>query len=242
MLKEFLKYVVDELSPVETFVVDDRAYSGRPVSAIKSPVLEPMTFNTLGGFIDFANSLMHLNEWKEHKVAVNIVDEKKVQLVSLEPDEWMQRTIFAVATTAIQPAPFPFGKFIPAEEFAINLRTRFVESQERDELIRFVSGISYSSTIELSDDGVTQTVGQKAGVVLKNRAELPTTVELRPYRTFLEAVQPESTFFVRARKDHNDRPELALFENDGGEWRIEAVNQIKKAIAFKLNSDILILC
>ena len=242
MLKEFLKYVVDELAPVETMVFEERVYSSRQLSAIKNPVIEPMSFNTLGGFIDFANSLMTLNEWKENTVAVNIVDEKKVQLVSLEPDEWMQRAVYAVATTAIQPAPFPFGKFIPAEDFAINLRTRFAETIERDELLKFVSGISYSSTIELSDDGVTQTIGQKAGVVLKNRAELPTTVELRPYRTFLEAEQPESTFFVRARKDHNDRPELALFENDGGEWRIDAVKKIKEAILFKINSDILILC
>lgn len=46
------------------------------------------------------------------------------------------------------------------------------------------------------------------------------------YRTFMEIEQPESEFVFRARKA-DSLPHFALFEADGGAWRIEAMKRIK---------------
>lgn len=65
---------------------------------------------------------------------------------------------------------------------------------------------------------------------------MPNPVELVPFRTFVEINQVPSAFIFRARaaKDpYSDNKEtkdiqFALFEADGGAWRIEAASRIKK--------------
>lgn len=44
---------------------------------------------------------------------------------------------------------------------------------------------------------------------------------LKPYRTFREMDQPESPFVLRVWKD-NEGVRLAVFEADGGAWKIKA--------------------
>jgi len=234
MLKEFLQYVVNEVSKPEQFTFEGRRYSSRSLSPITPPLEKPLIFNTLQSLMQYANQLGFPS-------IIQVIDEKEVHFYADEVDAWKQREVFAKATTALQPERFPFGKFLAPDEFAIQLRTRFDMTPDLETLIAVTSNISYASNIEVSDDGLTQTVGQKAGVVLKSRAELPSLAMLKPYRTFLEAGQPESPFIVRARKNHSDVPELALFEADGGAWRLQAVQNIVGFIGKKVHEQITVL-
>lgn len=73
-------------------------------------------------------------------------------------------------------------------------------------------------------------------VILIARVEnvvIPPRVKLAPYRTFIEIEQPESEFVFRARKA-DDLPHFALFEADGGAWRIESMKRIKAYLENKL--------
>lgn len=230
MLKEVLQYVVNEFSSVDKFDVEGRPYTSRPVHPLTPPLQKPLHFNTLKSLIDFANM-------KPAGKVMHVIDEKEVQLLSSDVDVFGQRTCYAKATTGIQPDQFSFGKYLSPEEFSIQLRTRFVEDFYLDQLLKIAGNISYSSTIDVTDDGLTQSVGQKAGVVLKSRAELPPSIQLSPFRTFLEVGQPASPFLVRARKS-GELPELALFAIDGGQWRLEAVSMIQKFIAKSLHENI----
>lgn len=56
-------------------------------------------------------------------------------------------------------------------------------------------------------------------------------VRLAPYRTFREIKQPESEFLLRSRIDDNNVPKLALYEADGGAWKISAIHGIAEYIA-----------
>ena len=62
----------------------------------------------------------------------------------------------------------------------------------------------------------------KSGVASLAKATAPNPVTLRPYRTFTEVAQPSSQFVLRINKD----AELALFEADGGKWKLEAIKNI----------------
>ena len=53
--------------------------------------------------------------------------------------------------------------------------------------------------------------------------------KLIPYRTFLEVKQPESDFIFRMREGH-DGVECAIFEADGGAWKMEAMREISKCL------------
>lgn len=233
MLKEFLHYVVNELSPITHTDLDGRIHTSRQMHPIPNPMPKALQFNTLQGLIRFANN----STLVQSELMLHIVDEKEVVLASLETDQWEQRAYLAKATPGLLPEPFPFGRYLNPEEFCIQLRTKFVPSDELDTLIAVAGNISYSATVEVQDDGLSQTVGQKAGVVLKSRAELPTVISLQPFRTFHEIPQPPSTFLVRARKVH-DIPELALFVTDGGDWRMDAVRRLANFCEMHLNEHI----
>ncbi len=62
---------------------------------------------------------------------------------------------------------------------------------------------------------------------------------LRPYRTFAEVEQPASQFVFRI----NQNAQMALFEADGGKWRLEAINNIanylKESLVLQDNITIL---
>lgn len=71
------------------------------------------------------------------------------------------------------------------------------------------------------------------------KAKAPNPVTLRPYRTFSEVEQPSSEFIFRI----NQLANMALFEADGGKWRLDAINNIanylKEELADQTNITIL---
>jgi len=243
MLKDFLQYVVDEFSKVQIIYDDSRTFSSRPLTQLTTPLQKPLHFNTLQSFVQFANrQLENLVEVKN--LIAHVVDEKEVLLLSEDVDCYAQRICYAKATTALQPEAFPFERYLSIEDFLIKLRTRFITDAAVDDLIRVIGNISSESKMEVTDDGFTQTVGQKAGVVLKTRAELPAEIMLAPFRTFLEVQQPPSPFFVRGIKTSDNPmtlPQLALFPTDGGAWRMEAVSRIADYLRSQLDESIKVL-
>ncbi len=80
------------------------------------------------------------------------------------------------------------------------------------------------------DDGLAQTVTLKSGSGSLARVELKEIVNLRPYRTFADVMQPMSMFKLRVRRNGG----LALFEADGGRWRLEAMDNVRHELEFRL--------
>lgn len=68
---------------------------------------------------------------------------------------------------------------------------------------------------------------------------VPNPVTLRPYRTFLEVEQPESKFIFRIREGSDGQPMFKLVEADGGLWKYEAVDAIKKYLTENLPKELL---
>jgi len=61
-------------------------------------------------------------------------------------------------------------------------------------------------------------------------------VVLRPYRTFLEIEQPASAFVFRLRRGREgELPTCALFEADGGRWKLEAIERIRDYLKEQLS-------
>ena len=87
------------------------------------------------------------------------------------------------------------------------------------------------NSVQVDDDGVTQTVSSASGVVLVKEEKIPNPVTLAPFRTFSEIEQPESSFVLRV----NDRGRVGLFEADGGSWRNTAMLRIKEYLDNHLN-------
>ena len=123
---------------------------------------------------------------------------------------------------------FTFERFFEHEQFCINLQSKFVDCEETDRalLLKFAGTVESGTVAEYGDDGVSQKATVKTGIASKGEAVVPSPAVLMPYRTFVEVQQPTSSFIFRMRDSHNSI-ECALFEADGGAWRIEAMESIK---------------
>jgi hypothetical protein len=94
-------------------------------------------------------------------------------------------------------------------------------------VVAVAGNVTAGSTREYTDDGVSQAVTAKVGVATKADVAMPNPVLLAPYRTFPEIEQPIGSFVFRARSNGSDNaPSFALFEADGGAWRIDAMERI----------------
>ncbi len=124
--------------------------------------------------------------------------------------------------------------------FVINLRSLFVESDDLSRLIAYTGKVSIADGITVKDDGISQTAKVERGIsgTLKEEEDAPVTISLKPYRTFREIEQPASVFLFRMRQGKGGGIECALFEADGGAWRVEAVSDLQDYMTEKLPEDL----
>jgi hypothetical protein len=124
-----------------------------------------------------------------------------------------------------------FERFMDTEQFNIMLQSCFLENADRAAVLKVVGNIKEDNVRTTGDNGVTQVVTAKAGVSTVSDVIVPNPVTLCPFRTFPEVDQPESQFVFRMKEG----PCAALFEADGGKWKIYAMQNVKKYLAEKLD-------
>ena len=117
-----------------------------------------------------------------------------------------------------------FDNYLDLEAMNIMLKSAFVQNETRDTLIQVLSRVVEDAIKTSADDGMAQEVTVKTGIRTLAKMEMPTIVKLAPYRTFIEVEQPEGEFLLRLRKG----PDAALFEADGGAWKLQARKNIKQ--------------
>ncbi len=164
----------------------------------------------------------------EHPVtAVHIVDHARVDLISDLRGTFQQRFCFARAELVDRLGGFQFGRFYPADEFNIAILTRFEDDSERAYVLQLVGNIKADSSVVLRDDGASQKVETRAGISMTEFATVRNPVTLRPYRTFHEIEQPASAFILRVKEGSQGGVGAALFEADGAQWQVDAVERIR---------------
>lgn len=111
---------------------------------------------------------------------------------------------------------------ISQERAIVELQSLYAITEDRDYLLSLLSRIDVNQGVSSVDNGISQEVSVKTGAVLKEQQTVKSIVHLQPYRTFLEVEQPASDFLLRLGKE--GRP--ALYEADGGAWKLEAKRNI----------------
>ncbi|MCP8859456.1 hypothetical protein LBW12_05385 [Latilactobacillus curvatus] len=81
---------------------------------------------------------------------------------------------------------------------------------------------------------MSQAVTIKTGVASVDQVKVPNPVGLAPYRTFNEVTQPTSNFVFRMREGMKS----AIFEADGGAWKLEAMSNVKDFLTRNLDEEI----
>ena len=223
MLKEFVEKLLS-LAPINLATVNGLTYTDTVLHLVSPPVLAKVPLLTLTGLVDLIQhklDALNVDGWLLH-----VSSHTDVSLVSRNTDEHGRRVLLAQSHLD-DGTPFPFGRFINREEFVIGLQSQFVQNDDQQGIVKLCSNLEASTVAMAEDDGVSQRTTVKQGVTLKETVTVKGRVSLKPYRTFREIEQPASAFIFRLRSKDGAVPECALFEADGGKWKLDAVLAIK---------------
>ena len=227
---DFGKEAIEKIESLvrDSFIVqvDGKTYSARDLNPVLyEPKAKAVGVATLTGFVDFVER--NIDELDLINSYIAVIDSpQSVALCSTLLDQQREREILLTASLDNYMQTFPFGQFMPQEEFIIKLHSLFEkkEGDDFDYVALMVSKTVQADTADTKDDGITQHVTVKRGIsgALKEKGEIKPIVRLSPYRTFREIAQPESQFLLRIKTSDNGAVQAALFEADGGAWRNEA--------------------
>ncbi|MFA5385099.1 MAG: hypothetical protein WC364_10620 [Eubacteriales bacterium] len=229
MNKDALEYLLS-LKDIEITEIDGLQYSSRKLFKVYEASPEVFVTKSLAGIVEL------LNQEHEHRrlnsLIIHVEGPTQVDVHSMLRDDLGRFHIYsAVAELPVQ----KFGQFMDLEEAVIRLKSTFVQTETRDELIKLLGNIREENVKTSSDDGISQTVAAKTGIATISNVTLPPIIKLAPYRTFIEVEQPEGEFLLRLQNG----PKAALFEADGGAWRILARENIKEYFLDNLEDLIL---
>lgn len=225
MLKDALEYLVS-MGSKETMEVKDKTFivGGDDILQVEGQTQSPLATTTLQSVVDYLSCNLDKSLSKAGQVIVHITDPTHVSVFrEINADKNRDKLL---QVNADLPEQIRYGSFYDMESFNIALQSRFVDVQDRAKLLALVGNVQDGNVRSIGDDGVTQTTTVKTGVASVSDVLVPNPVMLAPYRTFAEVEQPVSSFVFRMRKG-NDGPGAALFEADGGAWRIDAIANIR---------------
>lgn len=223
MLREFVDRIL-ELKQEPIIKMEGVSYladTGKVLTPLSPASLK---FLTLTGFLDYIRAGKEL-DCQRAFFAIHILSPVCVDVISQADALYRHREVAAQAVLNL--ASPTFGNWMDQEAFSVFLQTEFVATEARAALLRGVGLLEAEDVRTSKDDGVTQTVSARKGIVLRERKEVPSPVTLAPFRTFREVAQPESIFVLRIRESTGG-VQLALFPSDGNSWVLEAIGNIKE--------------
>lgn len=175
---------------------------------------------SLSGLVDFIKVDVD-GLFMEVRHIVRVAGPTRVEVLSPMTGPYMER--FLVAECDALVPNIPFGRFLGVDDFQIMLQSQFADSANRALVLQLSGSLRSEQSNQIADDGVSQKVTINRGVATAADVTVKNPVVLQPLRTFYEVAQPESPFILR----FNESANAALFEGDGGAWKLRAVANIR---------------
>ena len=224
------------LAPANTLSVDGFTYLDKDKSLTlhKPPVPTALAISTLTGFVDLLEA--GFEAYGPQEVLVHVLDHDTVELIASGSDSFGRRQVYIHAAALKPERTFKFNNFLVQEEFNIALQSMFVPDSNVAELLAISGNLTAQNSSQQEDDGVTQRMTVKAGIVKLDTVTPKPRVSLCPYRTFAEVLQPPSDYIFRVRQSEQGNT-CALFEADGGRWKSAAIQIIKDWLSNRLKGS-----
>lgn len=217
---------ITELAAPNIISENGYTYSDKSLKVIQEPCVNTMNFRTLRGLID---TLKNEHSQFIEPLIVNVVGEAEVEVYSAinKADRKREIPYHSEAETV----HIDFNRKLDYESMMITLKSKFVETPELLDVIQLLGTITEENSAQTTDDGFSQSVIVRKGVVLKENKVVKPIIKLKPYRTFNEIEQPESEFLLRL----SDGGYAALYEADGGAWKLEARKNVAEYLRKELS-------
>jgi hypothetical protein len=221
-----------ELAPTATVELHGLPFATRALTIVPTPAAPAFPVGTLDGFVNLLES--GIDGFDVESALAHVVTFGRVDLVQRKADSYGRRIAHVTAALTEGVTTFPyFNRFGPQEDFIIGLQSHFQSTPDLAGLLDLASHITGKETVKQVDSGITQEVTVQRGSAFKESVEVKARVILKPFRTFRELDQPASEFIFRVK----DGAQLALFEADGGAWKIAAIGLISSWLTNRINTS-----
>lgn len=227
MIKEAMQFLLSQAKQTEFHEKNGELYSNVNLLKIEEPTRNAISIQSLTGAVDFIKD----NFDEDDKVLVTVLDEKSLKVQTVLNDNKYRETVLNVDADVPEKT---LDRYMDLEKFNIQLQSQFVPTDDSAKILQIIGNLRSENVKNLGDDGTTQIVEVKKGVTIAQDQAVPNPVYLKPFRTFTEIAQPESPFVFRLKQER-DEVYAALFEADGGAWRNEARQSIKKFLEEELS-------
>ena len=226
MENSFLKDAIDrivELAKPYTIKTDDgRRYCTTYLREVKPEVELPARYS-----VDTLEALVKLirTEGIDHspRLYVRVDSARRVMVdTTYTHKEYAEFSRLPLYEAVSDVPSISVNQSISQEKAIVELQSLYAITEDRDYLLSLLSRIDVNQGVSSVDNGISQEVSVKTGAVLKEQQTVQPIVHLQPYRTFLEVEQPASDFLLRLNKEGHP----ALYEADGGAWKLEAKRNI----------------
>lgn len=230
MIKEALEYIVKMSEREQQTCINRYVYSNKEHYLIdRYNEIEPMGLHTLTSLVEYIKAR---EKGIPEKMFINIKSPDNVTLLGHLTEDNEREEIIDVKALLPQIA---YGVFVDQERCNIALQSNFIHVEDWELVLKVIGNVEAGTVANYSDDGMTQRATLKSGITTKQEVIVPNPVTLRPYRTFLEVTQPASQFIFRIRQNEKSGAiEAAVFEADGGAWKLEAIKHIKDYLETQL--------
>lgn len=228
MLEAFVNKITSLARP-ETVEIKGQTFSTHNLHLVPASAdVKPISIHSLTGVVDYIKSQFDGRE----KLLIHVISPTELRLVD-GLDHTNDRRVY-INSEALLPHIY-FDRYIDREQFQIMMQANFVPTAHSNLVLQIISNIVIKDgEIELKDNGLTQAVAVSTGAATLSNVDIPERVSLKPFRTFSEVQQPSSEFILRL----NARGEVALFEADGGAWKLDAIDNIAEYFRRELESEI----
>lgn len=228
MIAEAIEYLV-KLGRKETLEVEGKTYVPSGYSVHSRPRRPALGLSTLDALI------LYLEDDVEGAVEdapfLHVVSPTQVNLLF----PWKEDERVTVCSAHYDPPDSSvYGGWTPVEDASIQLQACTEDVADLPDVLRIIGNVKNEAVKTQADDGVTQTVTARMGVVVGDAVQVPRVVRLAPFRTFPEVDQPISTFVLRLRNGR-EGIEAALFEADNSSWRLEAIRNVEAYLGGRLS-------
>ena len=223
MIKEAMEHV-QRLAAPNFKEWEGKLYSDKHLEEVKpeaGPLPKVLVINTLSGVADYIKNELD----NESGYIVHVLDYNQVAIYGEYDPEFCRRKCYISAKSDLK--RFEYGRFMHTESFIIGLMSFFQPTESLVNLLAYAGKMTDETTVNIDDDGITQTASVKTGVVAKADKPVPNPVELIPFETFPEIEGVPRKFIFRVTKSRG-AVECALFESGDTKWELDYIQAIKR--------------
>lgn len=220
MLKELAQYITGlAIEAQKTEVIDVNGETYMDGKRLMPDTCNYKELNTLDAAIDFLHVTCRDGDFEYPLIVATTY--WNIEVYS-SLDKYKKRN--CILSVSPETPRISFNNYMDLEEFIIQLQTCFVDTNNKRNLLELISSFVESEKLEVADNGISQTVTVEKGAAVKSKdaVEINPFVKLAAYRTYTEVTQPETMYLLRVKQGNR----IALYEADGGRWKLEAQKRV----------------